>query len=194
PTHRLLQRRAALWPPARLGHLEPHGGCDAAGALFRRRGARPHGASHGRAPMSRTLNVAVVGLGIGKAHIAEGYVKHPDKFRVLALCDLDAKRLASVADEFGVPSRTASFEEVLGMAEIDVVDLCTPPTLHVPQTLAAIAAEKHVVCEKPLAGSLADVDRLIEAQRTAKSRIMPVFQYRFGNGLQKAKRIVDLGL
>ena len=144
--------------------------------------------------MTRVLNVAVIGLGIGKAHIAEGYEKHSDKFRVVALCDLDAERLASVGDEFAVPRRTASFDEVLGMADLDVVDICTPPALHVRQTLAALAAGKHVICEKPLAGSLADVDRLIAAQRRAKCRIMPVFQYRFGNGLQKAKRIVELGV
>jgi predicted dehydrogenase len=144
--------------------------------------------------MSRVLNVAVIGLGIGRAHIAEGYAKHADKFRVLAICDLDAKRLAAVGDEFDVPRRTADFDAVLGMADIDVVDICTPPGLHVPQTLAAIAAGKHAICEKPLAGSLADVDKLIAAQRKTKRRIMPVFQYRFGNGLQKAKRIVDLGL
>ncbi|MGH7123654.1 MAG: Gfo/Idh/MocA family protein, partial [Stellaceae bacterium] len=131
---------------------------------------------------------------IGKTHIAEGYAKHPDKFRVLAICDLDPKRLAAVGDEFQVPHRTSDFDALLAMSDIDVVDICTPPGLHVPQTLAAIAAGKHVICEKPLAGSLADVDKLIAAQRKAKGRIMPVFQYRFGNGLQKAKRIVELGL
>jgi predicted dehydrogenase len=144
--------------------------------------------------MSRILGVAVIGCGIGRSHIAEGYAKHPDKFQVLALCDLNAERLAAVGAEFDVPRRTASFDEVLAMADIDVVDICTPPTLHVPQTLAALAAEKHVICEKPLAGSLADVDKLIAVERTATRRIMPVFQYRFGNGLQRAKRIVELGL
>ncbi len=144
--------------------------------------------------MTRVLNVAVIGLGIGKAHIAEGYMKHPDKFRVLAICDLDKKRLGAVGDEFGISRRAASFDDVLAMTDIDVVDICTPPALHLAQTLAAIAAGKHAICEKPLAGSLADVDKLIAVQRRANHRIMPVFQYRFGNGLQKAKRIVDLGL
>ena len=144
--------------------------------------------------MSRALNVAVIGCGIGRSHIAEGYAKHTDKFRVLALCDLNRERLATVGDEFTVQRRTASFDDVLGMTDIDVVDICTPPALHVAQTLAAIAADKHVICEKPLAGSLAEVDRLVAAERTARRRIMPVFQYRFGNGLQKAKHIVELGL
>jgi predicted dehydrogenase len=80
------------------------------------------------------------------------------------------------------------------MEDVDIVDICTPPTLHVAQTLAALEAGKEVVCEKPLAGSLAGIDRVIDAEKAAAGRVMPVFQYRFGNGLQKAKRIIGLGL
>ena len=57
-----------------------------------------------------------------------------------------------------------------------------------------MAAGKEVVCEKPLAGSLADVDRVIAAEAEAAGRVMPIFQYRYGNGLQKAKRLIDLGI
>ena len=60
------------------------------------------------------------------------------------------------------------------------------------QILAALAAGKDVVCEKPLAASLAGVDQAIEAERTAVGRVMPIFQYRFGNGVQKAERIIEL--
>jgi predicted dehydrogenase len=144
--------------------------------------------------MAKIWTVAVIGCGIGRSHILEGYSRYPDKFRVLAICDLDTARLAAVGDEFGVPRRTASFDEVLRMDDIDIVDICTPPSLHVSMALAALAAGKEVVCEKPLAGSLADVDRLTAAERAAGTRIMPVFQYRFGNGLQKARRIVESGL
>ena len=143
--------------------------------------------------MSKVWKVAVVGCGIGRSHIAEGYAAHPDKFRVEALCDIDATRLAKVGDEFAVPRRTTSFDEVLRL-DVDIVDICTPPTLHVAQSLAALAAGKHVICEKPIAGSLAEVDQLIAAERAAAGRFMPVFQYRYGNGVQRAKRIVDLGL
>jgi predicted dehydrogenase len=143
--------------------------------------------------MAKIWSVAVVGCGIGRAHIAEGYAPHPDKFRVAAICDLDPARLAKVGDEFAVPRRTTSFDEILAL-DVDIIDICTPPTLHVEQSIAALAAGKHVVCEKPLAGSLADVDRLAAAERDARGRLMPVFQYRYGNGVQRAKRIVDLGL
>ena len=75
-----------------------------------------------------------------------------------------------------------------------MVDICTPPTLHFPQIMAALAAGKEVICEKPLVGSLHEIDQLTAAEAGARGRIMPVFQYRFGNGLQKARRIVELGL
>jgi predicted dehydrogenase len=138
-------------------------------------------------------SVAVVGCGIGRAHIA-GYRSHPDKFQVSALCDIDEKALAAVGDEFSIARRTKSIDDLLRMEDVDIVDICTPPALHVAQTLAALAAGKEVVCEKPLAGSLAEIDRIIAAEAKAAGRVMPVFQYRYGNGLQKAKRVIELGI
>lgn len=143
---------------------------------------------------SKIWTVAVVGCGIGRAHIAEGYARHPDKFRVLALCDINEERLVGIGNEFSIPRRTGAFDDVLGMEDVDIVDICTPPALHVAQTLAGLAAGKQIVCEKPLAGSLAEVDRVIAAERQAPGRVMPIFQYRFGDGLQRARRIIDTGI
>jgi predicted dehydrogenase len=80
------------------------------------------------------------------------------------------------------------------MEDIDVIDICTPPGTHFELILQALAAGKHVVCEKPLVGSLADVDAVMEAEKTARGRLMPIFQYRYGDGVQKAKRIIDAGI
>ena len=113
---------------------------------------------------------------------------------MLALCDIDETALAAVGDEFSIARCTKSIEEVLGMQDVDIVDICTPPALHVAHTLAALAAGKEVVCEKPLAGSLVEIDRIIGAEAEAAGRVMPVLQYRYGNGLQKAKRIIELGI
>jgi len=142
----------------------------------------------------RIWRVAVVGCGVGRDHIVRGYQKHPDKFGVHALCEIDECRLAAVADEFSIPRRTMSFDEVLRMDDIDIVDICTPAALHFGQILGALSAGKEVVCEKPLVGTLAEIDRVIAAERETAGRAMPIFQYRFGNGVQKAKRIIDLGI
>ena len=143
---------------------------------------------------SRIWRVAVVGCGVGRNHIAQGYRQYPDKFCVEALCDVEAARLAAVGEEFSIPRRTRSFDEVLRMDNVDIVDICTPVALHFGQILAALAAGKEIVCEKPLAASLAEVDRVIAAEKEAVGRVMPIFQYRFGNGVQKVRRIIELGI
>lgn len=144
--------------------------------------------------MSEIKNVAVIGCGIGKLHITEGYAALTDKFRVAALCDIDADKLNAAADALGVPGRYTDYAALLADPTIDVVDICTPPGLHVPQAIAALDAGKEVICEKPLAGSLADVDRLIAADAAARTRVMPIFQYRWGEGYDKARAIIAAGL
>lgn len=144
--------------------------------------------------MSKIYNVAVIGCGIGRSHIVEGYLTNPDRFRVLALCDLNPERLASVASEFKIERQTTSFDEILAMDDIDIVDICTPPGVHYQQVMAGLKSGKHVVCEKPLVGSLAEVDEVIAEEQRSNGKLMPVFQYRFGNGIEQAKRIIDAGL
>jgi predicted dehydrogenase len=80
------------------------------------------------------------------------------------------------------------------MDDVDIVDICTPAALHFGQILAALAAGKEIVCEKPLVGSLAEIDQVIGAEKAAAGRVMPIFQYRFGNGVQKAKLIIESGI
>lgn len=144
--------------------------------------------------MSRVLNVAVVGCGIGRSHIVEGYLPNADRFRVAVLCDIDPQRLEAVGEEFGIERRVTNFDDLLAMDEIDVIDICTPPGVHLPMVAAALEAGKHVVCEKPLVGSLRDVDAILALEKRAKGLLMPVFQYRFGNGIEQAKAVIDAGL
>src|SRR5439155_21418471 len=59
---------------------------------------------------------------------------------------------------------------------------------------AVLAAGKHAVCEKPLVSSLREVDELVRAEARSGKRIMPIFQYRFGHGLQKLKLLIAEGL
>jgi predicted dehydrogenase len=144
--------------------------------------------------MSRVFTVAIVGGGIGRSHILEGYLPNADRFKVLAICDLDPARMNALADEFGVERRTPNVDDLLAMDDLDIIDICTPPMVHYPMLKAALAAGKHVVCEKPLVGSLAQIDEIMALEARSPGRLMPVFQYRFGNGIQQAKAIIDAGL
>jgi predicted dehydrogenase len=138
-----------------------------------------------------TRGVAVVGLGIGTMHV-RALRRLRDRFEVVAVCDPDEARSGPVAERIG--SAVCSFDDVLARDDVEVVHVCTPPALHLQQCVDALAAGKHVVCEKPVVASLADVDRLVEAEAAAPGRLMPVFQYRFGNGLQQVKALVDAGI
>ena len=144
--------------------------------------------------MSKIYNVAIIGVGIGRSHIVEGYLPNSDKFKVVALCDLNAERMGAVSDEFGIDRRITGFDDVLAMDDIDIIDICTPPGVHYAMVMAALKAGKHVICEKPLVGSLAQVDEVIAQEKLSKGMLMPVFQYRFGDGIEQAKAIIDAGI
>src|SRR3954447_6788114 len=133
----------------------------------------------------------VVGLGIGIAHV-RALRRLRDRYTLVAVSDPDESRSAPVAERTG--AEVCSFDALVERDDIDIVHICTPPSLHLDQCLTALDAGKHVVCEKPLVGSLRDVDRLIAAEAASTGRLMPVFQYRFGNGLQQVKALVDAGI
>jgi predicted dehydrogenase len=143
--------------------------------------------------MTRRLRVAVVGLGVGVQHV-HAYAARPDLFEIAALCDLDAGRMAQIGADHGIRRQITDFGQMLADGGLDVVNICTPPNTHFDLITQALAAGVHVVCEKPLVGSLADCDRLAVAEAASGRRIIPIFQYRFGNGLQRLKMLVDAGL
>jgi predicted dehydrogenase len=136
------------------------------------------------------LKVAVVGAGIGSQHI-KAYQNLPDCFDPVALCDLDPVKASQVAGEFNIKEVVHDFRDLLSRTDLDVIDLCTPPHLHFDQITAGLKAGKHLICEKPLVGSLADADRLSELAVEYRRQVVPIFQYRFGHGLQKLKHLVD---
>jgi predicted dehydrogenase len=115
-------------------------------------------------------------------------------YDVVAFCDIDETRAHKVAADFGIPRVFTDADEMLRADDVDVVDFCTPSNLHVQQCLEALDAGKHVVCEKPVAGSLQDVDKLIRAEAASGKCLMPIFQYRFGLGVQKLKFLIEEGV
>jgi predicted dehydrogenase len=129
------------------------------------------------------LRVGVVGSGIGASHI-EAYQALPDMYEVAALADIDAGRAGAVAEKFGIPAVVGSLDALLER-DLDIVDVCTPSGLHQAQAIAVLEAGRHAVIEKPVAKSLAEVDAIAAAEAASAGRACPIFQYRFGHGLQK---------
>jgi predicted dehydrogenase len=143
--------------------------------------------------MSERLRVGVVGSGIGQAHI-RALQSLPDQFEVVVLCGTQEAKTRDIAARYGIPRFSTNIDELYGLDDLDVIDLCTPSNQHVEQVQQALATGKHVVCEKPVAGSLKEVDELIRAEAASAGGVMPIFQYRFGRGLQKLKFLVEEGI
>jgi predicted dehydrogenase len=139
------------------------------------------------------MRVAVIGLGIGRGHV-RAFKNLPDLFEVRSVCDLNADRARAVAEEHGVAHIAADLAELCAMPDLDVIALCTPSHLHVAQVKQILSAGKHVICEKPVAGSLKDMDDLSRAEQASGRLIMPIFQRRFGQGVQKLKLLQREGV
>lgn len=133
----------------------------------------------------KRLRVGVIGLGVGRRHIAD-WLSHPD-VDVVAIADTDATRLKEVGEQHGISARYACAERMLASEGLDVVSICTPNALHKPLTLAAFGAGCHVLCEKPLATSADDAREMLEASKRSGKRLMVNFSYRFGPESQLLK-------
>lgn len=143
--------------------------------------------------MSERLRIGVVGRGFARRHIS-AFQSLPDKFEVSAICSRNEAKVTEVAREYGIPRVFTDIADLCCVDDLDVIDLCTPSHLHFSQSKQVLVAGKHVVCEKPVAGSLKEVDELIQAEAQSAKRVMPIFQYRFGHGLQKLKLLTEKGL
>lgn len=139
------------------------------------------------------LNVAIVGSGISYLH-AKGFRWLPDLYDIPVLCSLDEDRGRKVAAKWDIAEFSTDFDATIARTDIDVVDICTPPDLHFEMTRKALATGKHVICEKPLFGSIAEVDEMKQLADAAGRVVMPIFQYRYGAGLQKLKHLIAQGL
>lgn len=107
------------------------------------------------------IKTAVVGVGIYGRHHIHAYLNNPDA-ELIAVCDADAKRCESVANELDLPGY-ASLRALLDKEEVDVISIATPDSYHKEPALQAITKGKHVLIEKPLATSVADCLAIIGA-------------------------------
>lgn len=135
------------------------------------------------------IRVAVLGGGIGAQHL-DAYAELPE-FQVSMLVDQDQSRLDTLA--FGAIRGATDLQAALD-ADVDVIDICLPPHMHAPVTIAALEAGKHVICEKPLATSMAQIEEVRTAATAAGRRVFPVFQYRFGPGFSQLQALLDANL
>jgi UDP-N-acetyl-2-amino-2-deoxyglucuronate dehydrogenase len=143
--------------------------------------------------MDKPIGVAIIGTGgIAEAHIF-AYQKEAERARIVALVDIEESRARAVAGRYEIETAYADYHSVLERGDVDVVSICTPPFTHVQIATAALRSGKHVLCEKPVAPTLAGLDLLEAAQMESRRVFSGVFQLRFGRGAQQLRLLVDEG-
>jgi predicted dehydrogenase len=146
--------------------------------------------------MKKPLRIAMIGHQfMGRAHSnAWRQVGHffdaPFEPVMQVICGRDAERTRAAAEKLGWQEASVSWEETVRRPDIDAVDICTPGDLHRPVALAAAAAGKAVLCEKPLARDLAEAQEMLAAVRKARVVHMLCHNYRRVPALALARELI----
>lgn len=183
-------------------------GTGAAGAVSRRalsgsapparlaaRGARSADEKSGAAIVDRpNVRVGIVGCGqMGQWHL-EAYRRLPG-VELVAVADENVARARAFADRIG--GRTSAHPSHAAMLEstaLDAVSICTPPATHRAIALAALEAGAHVLCEKPLAATLAEAEEMAAAAARRQRVLLTAFKFRFFDEVARARDLLARGL
>lgn len=137
------------------------------------------------------VRVGIIGCGIGLVH-AEGYAKDP-RVRIEAIAGLEEDRCRTIATRFDIPHIYREYQELLANPEIDAVSIAVPNILHMPVTLAALEAGKHVLVEKPLCRNAEEGARMVEAAATSGKVLGVSFQRRTRHDVELVRQAVANG-
>ncbi len=141
--------------------------------------------------MARKLRVGVIGTGFGSQVQLPAFRAHP-RVELVALASGQPGKAAAVAGRFGVP---LAFDDYTALvkADLDLVSITTPPDLHHPMTMAALARGRHVICEKPMALSAVQAGEMLhEAERRGVIHLID-HELRFNPTRRRIKSLIDEG-
>jgi predicted dehydrogenase len=137
------------------------------------------------------LGAAIAGTGfIGKVHARSARLAGA---RLIGVAASSAESARAAAAELGAERHFASADELVRDPDVDVVHVCTPNHLHLPLAEAALAAGKHVICEKPLALGAAGAQRLVDAAAESGRQATVPFVYRYYPTVREARERVASG-
>ena len=138
------------------------------------------------------IRVAVAGCGkIAQVRHLPEYREHPEA-RIWGLFDLNRERAEALAVQYGAKVYP-SYEALLADPQVDAVSVCAANTAHAEMAIAALRAGKHVLCEKPMATTLADCERMVIAARESGKTLMIGQNQRLTPAHQKAWELVEQG-
>jgi len=138
----------------------------------------------------KKLTFAIIGCG----RIAQRHAEHINNNGVLkAVCDVDLSKASELGTKYNAKVYKDIDELLSNENDIDVVSICTPNGLHAEQTIKALKAGNHVLCEKPMAINVHDCGNMIQEAERANKRLFIVKQNRFNPPVEKVKSLIYEG-
>lgn len=138
----------------------------------------------------RKLNFAIIGCGlIGKRHC-----KHALKNgNLIAICDIDLEKLKTVANEYKIKNHYQKIEDLIHnhKEELDIISICTPNGLHFTHSLISLQNKINVLCEKPMALSIDDCNKMIITAKKNNVELFVVKQNRFNPPVEVLKKLIQ---
>jgi len=137
------------------------------------------------------MKIGLIGCGevAGYGHLPA--IKQVEEVELVALADIDERRLKEEAVKYGVNHIFTDYRKLLEIKDIDAVAVTTPANTHHPIVLDAIAAGKHILCEKPISDDLAKGWEMVKAARAADKLLAVCFEYRFWGPFRDIKVWLD---
>lgn len=148
----------------------------------------------------KDLRIGLLGFGsMGRTHtwavrnLPFFFGALPFRAVTAGVCTTTEEKSRRVAEEFGIPIATANEDDLIGNPDIDMIDICTPNNCHYRTVKKALAAGKHVLCEKPLCLTGAEADELAALERASGRTCGMVFNNRWLAPVMRAKQLIDEG-
>ncbi|MFH1307823.1 MAG: Gfo/Idh/MocA family oxidoreductase [archaeon] len=137
------------------------------------------------------VNFAIVGCGrVSGKHISS--LKQIPKAKIVAVCDTKESRAIEVAKDCQCKCYF-DYDEMLRNPEIEVVNICAPTGMHAEMTVKAAKADKHIVCEKPIALTMKDATEMIKACKENNVKLFIVKQNRYNPPIMHLKKAIEVG-
>jgi predicted dehydrogenase len=139
------------------------------------------------------INVGLVGCGkIAKRAHFPAFSELPDA-NVISVADLNEARALFVSKKFGIEHHYKDFKDILKDETIDVVDICTPAKTHANIAVEAASYGKHLLVEKPIASTISDAIRIIDAAKSNGVKLCVIQNFRYFPAMQQMKRTISEG-
>ena len=135
--------------------------------------------------------IGVIGLGFGVAVHIPAY--RAEGFEITAICARTAASANQASKDLEIPNVFTDYRELIASDQVDIVAVVTPPVAHAELTLAAIAAGKHVICEKPFAMNIAEARAMRDAAASSNITAMIAHEFRYTPQRLQARSLMEQG-